>query len=95
MLLLLSDLTLTDISEMEGLLPKQFGTDAKELPGARRLLANLDSASAPWAIVTSGTRPLVTGVSDILGANCSSSNEQTSPETMPRDSPLVLSMKTC
>lgn len=47
---------------MEGRLPKLYGDDAVEIPGARSLLLDLISKSAPWAIVTSGTVPLVTGV---------------------------------
>lgn len=47
---------------MEGLLPKLHGADAVEIPGARSLLQELIARSAPWAIVTSGTVPLVTGV---------------------------------
>ncbi|MCJ1243775.1 hypothetical protein MMC30_000972 [Trapelia coarctata] len=49
------------VSQVEGLIPKEFGADAKEVPGSRALLASLDEADAPWAIVTSGTRPLVSG----------------------------------
>ncbi|KAL9098133.1 MAG: hypothetical protein Q9163_006148 [Psora crenata] len=55
-----------DISHMEGLVPKQFGQGAKEIPGARELLASLEGANAPWAIVTSGTRPLVNGWLDVM-----------------------------
>jgi glycerol 3-phosphatase-1 len=51
----------TDISQVEGLIPKEFGADAKEVAGSRALLASLDEGDAPWAIVTSGTRPLVEG----------------------------------
>ena len=47
--------------EIEGILPKLYGDDAVEIPGARALLENLVSRSAPWAIVTSGTEPLVGG----------------------------------
>jgi len=47
---------------MEGRLPKLYGDDAVEIPGARSLLLDLIARSAPWAIVTSGTVPLVTGV---------------------------------
>ena len=47
---------------MEGLLPKNYGADAVEIPGARSLLEDLIARSGPWAIVTSGTVPLVTGV---------------------------------
>jgi glycerol 3-phosphatase-1 len=46
---------------MEGLLPKHHGHEAAEIGGARSLLDSLVSASAPWAIVTSGTVPLVSG----------------------------------
>jgi len=46
---------------MEGRLPKLYGNDAVEIPGARRLLEQLIQAKAPWAIVTSGTVPLVSG----------------------------------
>ena len=51
---------------MEGKIPLEFGKDAVEIPGARRLLASLDYAKAPWAIVTSGTRPLVQGWINVL-----------------------------
>jgi glycerol-1-phosphatase len=51
---------------MEGLLPKLHGKDAVEIPGARALLEQLIPAGAPWAIVTSGTTPLVTGWLDVL-----------------------------
>ena len=50
-----------DVSQVEGLIPKEFGLDAKEVPGSRALLASLDEGDAAWAIVTSGTRPLVNG----------------------------------
>lgn len=51
---------------MEGLLPKHYGADAIEIPGARSLLEELISRDAPWAIVTSGTVPLVTGWLGVL-----------------------------
>ncbi|KAK7753749.1 DL-glycerol-3-phosphatase [Diatrype stigma] len=51
---------------MEGLLPKLHGDDAVEIPGARALLDALIAAGAPWAIVTSGTEPLVNGWLDRL-----------------------------
>ncbi|KAM0796234.1 HAD-like domain-containing protein [Usnea florida] len=54
------------VSHVEGLIPKEFGADAVEVPGARELLASLEAAKAPWAIVTSGTRPLVTGWLDVM-----------------------------
>jgi len=52
---------------MEGMVPKEFGEDAIELPGSRSLLESLEQARAPWAIVTSGTRPLVTGWIEVMG----------------------------
>ena len=50
-----------DVREMEGRLPKLYGADAVEIPGARSLLDALIEAHAPWAIVTSGSEPLVDG----------------------------------
>ena len=38
-----------------------------EVPGSRALLDQLDTVGAPWAIVTSGTRPLVLGWIDVMG----------------------------
>ena len=35
-------------------------------PKHKDLLASLEAAKAPWAIVTSGTRPLVTGWLDVM-----------------------------
>ncbi len=52
---------------MEGLLPKLYGGDAVEIPGARALLDDVIAARAPWAVVTSGTAPLVGGWFDVLG----------------------------
>ncbi|KAK6843468.1 HAD-like protein [Apiospora arundinis] len=54
------------VRHMEGLLPKLHGEDAVEIPGARALLDKLIAAHAPWAIVTSGTEPLVNGWLDRL-----------------------------
>ncbi|ORY13735.1 HAD-like domain-containing protein [Clohesyomyces aquaticus] len=54
------------ISHIEGLIPKEFGQDAVEIEGSRALLEQLDQHSVPWCIVTSGTRPLVTGWLDIM-----------------------------
>ena len=51
---------------MEGLIPKLHADDAVEIPGARPLLDSLVSRNAPWAIVTSGTIPLVTGWLGVL-----------------------------
>lgn len=39
------------MSHVEGLIPKEFGADAVEVPGARKLLSDLDEVKAPWAIV--------------------------------------------
>ena len=47
-------------------MPIKHGDDATEVPGSRELLASLETAGAPWAIVTSGTRPLVTGWLDVM-----------------------------
>ncbi|KAK1837261.1 HAD-like protein [Podospora conica] len=54
------------VRHMEGLLPKHYSAEAIEIPGARPLLESLITASAPWAIVTSGTVPLVTGWLNVL-----------------------------
>lgn len=54
------------IKHMEGLLPKNYGQDALEIPGARDLLDEVQKANIPWAIVTSGTTPLVTGWLNVL-----------------------------
>jgi glycerol-1-phosphatase len=51
---------------MEGRLPKLYGNDAIEIPGARSLLQSLIDRKAPWAIVTSGSEPLVGGWIDVL-----------------------------
>ncbi|KAL1634894.1 DL-glycerol-3-phosphatase [Neofusicoccum ribis] len=54
------------VCHVEGLIPKQFGEDAVEIPGARTFLDRLEEVGARWAIVTSGTRPLVTGWLDLM-----------------------------
>lgn len=51
---------------MEALLPKKYGNEAVEIPGARALLQQLIDVNAPWAIVTSGTEPLVHGWLEVL-----------------------------
>jgi glycerol-1-phosphatase len=51
---------------MEGQIPKQFGNDAVEIPGARKLLATMDAKNIPWAVVTSGTRALLDGWINVL-----------------------------
>jgi glycerol 3-phosphatase-1 len=43
-----------------------YGSEAVEIPGARALLDQLIAADASWAIVTSGSEPLVTGWLDVL-----------------------------
>lgn len=48
------------------MLPKKFGSDAVEIPGARQLLDSLEEAKAPWAIVTSGTPALVEGWLEVM-----------------------------
>ncbi|KAJ4301846.1 DL-glycerol-3-phosphatase [Kalmusia sp. IMI 367209] len=55
-----------DIGEMEGAVPREFGADAIEIPGSRAFLEELENKSIPWCIVTSGTRPLVTGWLDVM-----------------------------
>jgi glycerol-1-phosphatase len=55
-----------DISHEESLIPKEFGHDAVEIPGARKLLTSLEHVTAPWAVVTSGTRGLVNGWLEVL-----------------------------
>lgn len=52
---------------IEGLIPKEYAADAVEIPGARSLLVSLESyINARWAIVTSATRPLVTGWLNVM-----------------------------
>ena len=50
-----------DICEMEGRIPREYGQDAVEIPGARKVLDSLVECRAKWAVVTSGTRPLING----------------------------------
>ncbi|KJX94800.1 glycerol-3-phosphate phosphatase like protein [Zymoseptoria brevis] len=54
------------ICQAEGLIPQKWGSSAVEIPGSRSLLARLESLKAPWAIVTSGTQPLVSGWLDVM-----------------------------
>lgn len=56
----------TDIKQVEGQIPREFGKDAVEIPGARKLLASMDDLNTPWAIVTSGTRALIAGWLEVL-----------------------------
>jgi glycerol 3-phosphatase-1 len=46
---------------VESLIPHEFGQDAVEIPGSRAILEELEQQTVPWCIVTSGTRPLVSG----------------------------------
>lgn len=55
-----------DVQEIEGQLPKKYGSDAVEIPGARAVLDGLTAIHFPWAIVTSGTSPLVNGWLEVL-----------------------------
>jgi glycerol 3-phosphatase-1 len=56
-----------DVSYVEGRIPKDFGSDAVEIPGARYFLSQLEDAGACWGVVTSGTRALIDGWLGILG----------------------------
>lgn len=51
---------------MEGLIPREFGKDANEIPGSRKLLADLEEQKACWAVVTSGTKALVDGWVEVM-----------------------------
>jgi glycerol 3-phosphatase-1 len=55
------------ILKAEGSIPPNYGNDVVEIPGSRALLEKLERAGAPWAIVTSGTRPLIQGWLDVMG----------------------------
>lgn len=48
------------------MIPREFGSGAVEIPGARDTLTKLRQIGAPWAIVTSGTTALVTGWINVL-----------------------------
>ncbi|OIW34755.1 DL-glycerol-3-phosphatase 1 [Coniochaeta ligniaria NRRL 30616] len=55
------------VQYMESLLPLNHGHEANEILGARSLISSLVSAAfSSWAIVTSGTLPLVTGWFKVL-----------------------------
>lgn len=54
------------VLKAEGSIPRNYGNDVVEIPGSRALLDNLEKAGAPWAIVTSGTRPLIQGWLDVM-----------------------------
>ncbi|KAF1739175.1 Glycerol-1-phosphate phosphohydrolase 2 [Beauveria bassiana] len=49
------------VSKVESQLPVLYHHLATEIPGARQLLDSMIKIGAPWAIVTSGTEPLVHG----------------------------------
>lgn len=39
-----------DISQAEGRIPIEYGSDAVEIPGSRAMLDRLEEQAAPWAI---------------------------------------------
>ncbi|KKA29131.1 hypothetical protein TD95_002341 [Thielaviopsis punctulata] len=49
------------VRRMEGRVPELWGDSAVEIPGSRALIDDIIEKNAPWAIVTSGTEPLVNG----------------------------------
>ncbi|KAL8827588.1 MAG: hypothetical protein Q9191_003087 [Dirinaria sp. TL-2023a] len=53
------------VSQVEGLIPREFGADAALVPGAKAILASLEAVKARWAIATSGTRALIQGWLDV------------------------------
>ncbi|KKZ68200.1 glycerol 3-phosphatase 1 [[Emmonsia] crescens] len=55
------------VKSLEADLPKKYGSEAHEIPGAKDLLNQAMTRSVPWAIVTSGTTGLVTGWLKVLG----------------------------
>ena len=57
---------LLDISRMEGRIPIEYGADAVEIPGSRKLLTSMDEKNIPWAVVTSGTRALLDGWINVM-----------------------------
>ncbi|KAL2803309.1 HAD-like domain-containing protein [Aspergillus granulosus] len=54
------------VSYVEGLIPKEYGSDAVEIPGGRAILSALEESGAPWGVVTSGTRALIDGWLGVL-----------------------------
>ncbi|KAF8474670.1 HAD-like domain-containing protein [Kalaharituber pfeilii] len=46
------------VNEIEGEIPKRNAEDARELPGARKLIKAIQQVKGKWAIVTSGTKVL-------------------------------------
>lgn len=61
-----TDDLISDVSAVEGAIPREFGADATLVPGAQTILASLEAISARWAIVTSGSRALVEGWLDVM-----------------------------
>ena len=57
---------ISDVSYVEGRIPKVFGSDAVEIPGARKFLSSLNDAGACWGIVTSETHSLLHNWLDVL-----------------------------
>ncbi|KAK0272631.1 DL-glycerol-3-phosphatase [Friedmanniomyces endolithicus] len=55
------------VCEAEARVPRDYGGEAVEVPGARGLLRAVGGAGVPWAIVTSGTRGLVEGWLSVMG----------------------------
>jgi len=49
------------VRRLEAEIPIKYGDDVVEILGAQALLSELDQAYVPWAIVTPGTQPLVSG----------------------------------
>lgn len=60
-------LTVSDVNYIEGCIPKEYGSDAKEIPGGRDMLRALETSGAKWGVVTSGTRALIDGWLEVLG----------------------------
>lgn len=54
------------VCKAEGQIPIKYGESATEIPGSRDLLATIEKAGVPWAIVTSGTLPLVSAWLDVM-----------------------------
>ncbi|KAK6088933.1 haloacid dehalogenase-like hydrolase [Seiridium cupressi] len=54
-------IVMTDVGEMEALIPKLYGQDAVTINGARELLQAIIAVRVPWAIVTSGSNGLARG----------------------------------
>jgi glycerol-1-phosphatase len=57
---------ISDVRQVEAAVPQLYKDSAHPLPGSKELLALLDKAKVPWAIVTSGSTALVNGWLDVL-----------------------------